>query len=107
MLAGRRCADCGQLAVDDGQQCPFCGEEGATSVSLSGQGRLLSWTVIRIAPARYAGDVPYAVGLVELDEGGRLTARLTGDAEGWRAGQRVALIQRDASRGPVFQAANG
>src|SRR5438132_6950155 len=37
--------------------------------------RLVSWTVIRVAPARYEAEAPYTVGLLELVEGPRLTAR--------------------------------
>ena len=105
MLPGRRCEECGKLSVDHGRPCPFCGSPGGNAVSLSGCGRLLSWTVIRVAPARYASEAPYAVGLLELDEGPRLTARLTGDPDRLRAGQAVTCDSTDAARGPVFSPA--
>lgn len=37
------------------------------------EGRVLSWTVVRSAPAGF--DAPYAVALVELDDGGCVLAR--------------------------------
>ncbi len=37
------------------------------------------------------GQVPYGLALVDLDEGARVMARLTGEAEGWRIGGRVRL----------------
>jgi uncharacterized OB-fold protein len=102
MLTGRRCAECGRLAVDRGKACPFCGGEGGPDVALSGRGALVSWTVIRVAPARYAAEAPYTVGLVELEEGPRLTARIAGDPERFTAGESLTLGSVDAARGPIF-----
>jgi uncharacterized OB-fold protein len=59
--------------------------------------------VIRVAPARYAGEAPYAVGLLELEEGLRLTARLAGDPEALSRGQAVAMATLDPERGPIFR----
>ncbi|MGH7331321.1 MAG: Zn-ribbon domain-containing OB-fold protein [Candidatus Rokuibacteriota bacterium] len=72
-------------------------------MNLSGRGRLLSWTVIRVAPPRYASEAPYAVGLLELAEGPRITARLEGDPERLAAGQPMGLFAVDPARGPVFR----
>lgn len=105
MLQGRCCAECGKLSLDAGQLCPFCGSQGGSAVALSGRGRLLSWTVIRVAPGRYAGEAPYAVGLLQLEEGLRLTARLEGDLERWHAGQAVSVASLDPARGPIFRLA--
>ena len=102
-LHGRRCAECGKLSVEHGANCPFCGSPGGDRVPLSGRGQLLSWTVIRVAPARYAEEAPYAVGLLELEEGPRLTARVEGEPERFSAGQRVLFASLDAARGPVFR----
>ena len=103
MLPARRCAECGKLSVD-AATCRFCGAEGGDALDLSGRGRLLSWTVIRIPPARYAADAPYAVGLLQLEEGPRVTARVAGDPEQLTAGQAMVLVSLDAARGPIFQA---
>jgi uncharacterized OB-fold protein len=100
---GRRCADCGKLSVEIGATCPFCGSAGGDAVTLSGRARLVSWTVIRVAPARYASEAPYAIGLLELDEGPRLTARVEGDPDRFSAGQRVIFSALDAARGPLFR----
>lgn len=102
MLRARRCAECGRLAVETGRACPFCGSERGSEVPLSGRARLLSWTVIRVPPARYAAEAPYAVGVLELEEGPRLTARLAADPARLAAGQPLTLASMDAARGPIF-----
>jgi uncharacterized OB-fold protein len=104
MLPARRCAECGKLSVT-AAVCRFCGAEGGEPLDLSGRARLLSWTVIRIPPPRYAAEAPYAVGLVELEEGARVTARVAGDPERLSAGQPMVLVTVDATRGPIFQPA--
>jgi uncharacterized OB-fold protein len=105
MLEARRCTECGKLAVEAGHSCPFCGHQGGDRVTLSGLGQLVSWTVIRVAPVRYASEAPYAVGVIDLEEGARLTARIEGDAEQLLPGQPVALASVDSARGPIFRAA--
>ena len=104
-LQGRRCVECAKLSVEDGSPCPFCGSQGGSTLALSGRGRLLSWTVIRVAPGRYAAEAPYAVGLLELEEGLRLTARLDADPERLAPGQAVAFVSLDPARGPIFRPA--
>lgn len=106
MLRGRRCAGCTRLWLEEAHACPFCGSPGGETVQLTGNGRLLSWTTIRVAPARYAAEAPYVVALVALDEGFRLTARLaTTDPETLTPGLPVALASLDPSRGPIFRPA--
>ena len=104
MLQGRRCAACRRLWLDVTYACPTCGGPGGETVRLSGNGRLISWTTIRVPPARYAAEAPYSVGLVELDEGFRLTVRLTADPETLAPGLTVAFASVDPSRGPIFRA---
>ena len=36
-------------------------------------------TVVHLAPARFAADVPYQVIIVKLDDGSRITARVDGE----------------------------
>jgi len=42
----------------------------------SGFGDVLSYTVIHAAPAGFQKEIPYIVGLVELEEGPRVTAQI-------------------------------
>lgn len=105
MLTARRCSECGKLALDAGRPCPSCGGHGGSTVALSGRARLLSWTLIRVPQGRYADEAPYAIGLLELPEGLRLTARLAGDPERLTQGQDLTVESLDPSRGPIFRPA--
>ena len=48
-------------------------------------------TVIHSAPESLAGQAPYQIAIIDLDGGGRLTARLAGEAV--RIGDSVAFFE--------------
>ncbi len=43
------------------------------------RGTVYTDTVIFSAPEAFVADVPYQIAMIDLDEGGRLTARIAGD----------------------------
>jgi uncharacterized OB-fold protein len=45
---------------------------------VSGKGKLVSFTVIHIAPDEFAEEAPYFIAIVELEEGTRVSSRLLG-----------------------------
>lgn len=73
------CDECGRAHLPPGPVCPFCFSDRLAWHAALGTGRISSWTVVHKAwfPA-FAGDVPYNVVQVELDEGPRLTASVVG-----------------------------
>ncbi len=59
-------------------------------VQLSGTGKVLTYTIIRVAPTPYGDLAPYALAVVEADGGGRLTCQLTDlDVEEVKIGMAV------------------
>lgn len=79
-LLVQRCADCGQTRFPPSAQCPHCRSRNAAWVQCSGRGRVFSWIVVvhPVPKDVYAGDVPYVVALVELDEGVRVSTNIVG-----------------------------
>ena len=75
-LTGIRCGGCGEVAIPPKQFCAGCGTRAWEPITLSGEGTLASYTVIRVAAARHAADAPYAVGVVTLKEGASIFARI-------------------------------
>ena len=74
-----RCVRCG--AADGGTlaRCRQCGSVELERVGVPGRGRLVSWTVVRRPSGPFAHRDAFAVALVDLDAG----PRLTGNLEGW------------------------
>lgn len=48
-------------------RCPWTGADDVEPIDLPSYGRLWSWTVVTTPPPGYFGEVPYGVGVVELD----------------------------------------
>jgi len=77
----QRCACCGRHQFYPRAHCAACFAPDPEWVPASGHGRLHTYTVIFRTPnAEFAADCPYVLGIVELDEGPRLTARILGEA---------------------------
>ena len=98
-LALARCSRCGAYAHPPDVVCPHCGstDPDFTFVSVSGNGRIRSWTVMRqsFLPGF---DVPFVLVDVELDVQPelRLIGRLlSGETPGLTLGARVRLEFED------------
>jgi uncharacterized OB-fold protein len=98
-----RCDDCERLTFPPKPFCPHCWSERIGWVSLSGKGKLYSQTVVHAAPIVFQDEVPYRVGIVDLEEGLRIATRVLADAEPMldTAVEIVVLKYRD---GPLFAA---
>ena len=82
-LMGVRCSACGQLYLPPRAICPRCHSDDMAWTELSGQGRLATFTAIYIAPTLmldegYDRDRPYCTGIVETQEGVKISARILG-----------------------------
>lgn len=72
-----RCADCGRLDPGPRELCPACHGPNMQPCAVPGDGVLVSWTLVRRPPLRFKAHGPYAVAVVDLDCGVRLTGRLS------------------------------
>jgi uncharacterized OB-fold protein len=78
-------------------RCPSCLADDWSWRESAGRGRVHSFTVDRVGhvPALQK-HAPYAVAIVELDEGPRLTARLVEcDPDAVKVGMRVSAVYED------------
>ena len=75
-LTGIKCGRCSELAIPPKEFCPACGQRAWEPVPLAGEGSIVSYTIIRVAAARYAAEAPYAVAVVRLKEGVQLLGRV-------------------------------
>lgn len=75
----QRCRQCDEHIFYPRVVCPKCLSDGLEWVAVSGRGKVYSFTVVRRAmhPA-FRADVPYVYGIVELEEGPRLTTNIVG-----------------------------
>lgn len=82
-LMAVHCTYCGSLYVPPRAICPQCYSEDLEWIETSGKGKLAAFTVIYSGPTfmveqGFDRKNPYVSGIVELEEGPRLSARITG-----------------------------
>jgi len=75
----QKCKACGTLRYPPNPWCAKCRSDGSEWVDLSGKGKIWSWCVFHRPYFKgFESEMPYAVVLVELDEGIRLYSNLVG-----------------------------
>ncbi|MBT3409372.1 MAG: hypothetical protein HOH70_06360 [Halieaceae bacterium] len=104
----QRCNDCSHLALYPRYSCVACQSENLGWIPAEGSGVLHSFTVLRAgAPEGFEQDLPYALAVVQLDEGVQLLARLTPDSDGtwnhYQCDDRVVFSQPPAAENGVLQ----
>lgn len=71
------CESCGTKMLYPRHRCISCGSNELGWCEASGKGTLHSYTVVRaVPPSGFEEDLPYGLGVIKLDEGVQLLARL-------------------------------
>ena len=107
LAAGRfettRCDDCERLTFPPKPFCPHCWSKRIAWVALAGRGKLYSQTVVHAAPLVFQDEVPYRVGIVDLDEGLRIATRVLAEFER-PLDTSVEIVVLNYRDGPLFAA---
>ncbi len=75
-LEGARCAECDHVSYPARKICPACRSTAMEPVQLSHHGEVVTSTVIHVPPDDLADQAPYAMAIVETDEGARLMVQV-------------------------------
>lgn len=79
-LLGGKCKKCGKTHLPPRPLCSECFSKEFEWVELPQKGRLLTYTIIHVAPPQFQGMVPYAVGIVQLEDGVNIPGIIRGVA---------------------------
>lgn len=95
-LIGSKCLQCGEVFFPMRVICPKCRRKGKLEdIKFSGNGKIQSYSVIHTPTDEFKNISPYAVAIIELDEGAKITSQIvdcnTDDIE---IGQDVELVFR-------------
>ncbi len=63
------CQKCGKIHLPPRPLCDNCYSQQFEWLKVSGKGKLLTYTVIYVAPQQFQNLTPYAVGIVQLENG--------------------------------------
>ena len=97
-LESGKCKKCGNISFPKRIVCPECGSNEFEVLALKGKGKLVTYTIIRVAPEGFGDQAPYAIGIVELDEGIRIMGQIADcDPEKLKIGDRLTAQFRRMS----------
>lgn len=103
-LRSTRCPICGVFSFPPRNLCRGCWRRDLTWSPLPTRGTLYSFTRIHVVPAAFSAQAPYAIGIVDLDQGPRLMCRLVGDIDTGHLGGPMEMLVLQYDDGPLFGA---
>jgi uncharacterized OB-fold protein len=100
------CNKCGKWFFPPRLVCDKCGHREFTTKAMKRTGTILTHTVIHTPPKPFADQAPFAVAVVEMDDGPRITTQVVDyQPEQLKVGQKVRLefrkIFADGEAGPI------
>ncbi len=106
-LVGTYCKACEEYFYPPRNLCPTCRREGEIGeFKFNGKGELVTYTVIHTASDGFEGQTPYVLGIVQLEEGPRLTSQIVGDPKEMHIGLKVRPVFRrlgqSGERGMIY-----
>ncbi len=80
-LCLQRCQECGAFRLPPAPLCPECTAMGGEWTKVSGRGKVYSFVIFHRAYHKaFEKDLPYAVAVIELEDGPRLVSNIVGIA---------------------------
>jgi uncharacterized OB-fold protein len=76
LMAGK-CQRCGKIHLPPRPLCDNCFSQQFEWIPVSGKGKLVTYTIIHIAPQQFQALAPYAVGIVQLENGAKIPGMIT------------------------------
>jgi len=94
-LEASKCKTCGKINFPPRLICPSCKSREFETITLSDKGKILTYTVIRVASAIFSRETPYAVAIIETTEGAKLMAMIADtNLDDVAIGKKVKLVFR-------------
>lgn len=106
-LEAGKCKQCGYIAFPPRVVCPRCHSRQFETITLADKGKIMTYTIIRVPPHPFADQAPYAVGIIELDDGVRVTGQIVDcPFEDLKIGVRVKIefrkIYQEGEAGVIY-----
>lgn len=94
-LEAGRCRGCGRVSFPARRVCPACRGTEWEKTSLSWKGKVVTSTVVQVAPTEFQMEAPYAVAVIETPEGARLMTQVVDcEPSTVQPGMEVSLVFR-------------
>jgi len=77
-LLGGKCKKCGKTHLPPRPMCDNCYSREFVWTAIPTKGKLLTYTIIHIAPIQFQSMAPYGMGIVQLENGLRMPGMILG-----------------------------
>ena len=109
-LIGNQCNKCEKVFFPPRESCPKCRRKSMGKMKdfkLSGDGEVLTYTIIYEASEKFEGQAPYPLAIIQLKEGPKITAQIVDcKIEDVKIGMKVKStfrkIQDDGYVGAIY-----
>ena len=107
-LEAERCTSCGRVSYPPRLVCPSCRARAFEPVTLPRDGKVVTFTIVRVPPAGFVEAAPLPIALVELADGTRVMVQIADveDPSQVEIGMPVRLefrrIRSDGEAGVIF-----
>jgi uncharacterized OB-fold protein len=75
-LEAAKCAGCGKVLYPPRVKCPACAGTAFETIVLPREGKVVTFTVVRVPPAGFTEQSPLPIALVELADGVRVMVQI-------------------------------
>jgi len=75
-MEAAKCSQCDRIWFPPRRVCSDCGGREFETTILPEEGKVATWTVIRVGPAEFGDLAPYAVAVVEFPNGARMMSQV-------------------------------
>lgn len=94
-LEAAKCQSCGKIHFPPRVICPGCKSRNFKVVKLQDEGRVLTYTIIHVAPDQFETQTPYVVAIVELNGGVKITSQIVDcTLDELKIGDKVRVVFR-------------
>jgi hypothetical protein len=107
-LEAAKCSGCAKILYPPRETCPACHGTDFETVVMPRDGKVVTFTVVRVPPAGFTEQTPLPIALVELSNGVKLMMQIgdVADVEEIEVGMPVRLefrrISSDGEAGLIF-----
>jgi len=91
-LEAGKCKKCGKVYFPPRIICAECKSQEFETINLQREGKILTYTIIRVAPSQFVDQAPYAMGIVELNDGVKILSQIADcELDKLEIGQKVRI----------------
>ena len=93
-----KCKSCGKIFFPPRLICDKCKAREFETINLNREGKIATFTVIRVAPSQFVDQAPYPIAIVELKDGVKICTQIADcEIEDIKIGMLVKLEFRKVS----------